>query len=101
MDFQSTLKDKFGLDTVDYHYRLPKETLFGEALAHDRGRIRADGPDNEPKAYATKLGVEGPLVYYTDPSCTGRPVQDTFAVAWPEVEDSVWWKKDFKKRYFI
>lgn len=97
MDFRTTLKEKFGLDTVDYHYNLSKEALFSEALENDRGRIRADGPDNEPKAYATKLGVNGPLVYYTDPSCTGRPVQDTFAVAWPDIEDQIWWKKDFKK----
>ena len=32
------------------------------------------------KAFATSLGAEGPLVYYTDPDCTGRRVLDTFAV---------------------
>ena len=37
------------------------------------------------------------MVYYTDPSCTGRPVQDTFGVAWPEMEESIWWKTDFQK----
>src|SRR3546814_1355016 len=31
-------------------------------------------------AYATKLGVDGPLVYYTDPECTGRRTKDTYAV---------------------
>src|SRR5699024_5434927 len=35
-------------------------------------------------------------LYYSDPSCTGRPVKDTFAVAWPEVEDEVWWKDNYK-----
>jgi phosphoenolpyruvate carboxykinase (ATP) len=29
------------------------------------------------------------------PSCTGRPTKDTFAVARPEVIDTVWWKDDF------
>ncbi len=27
MDFRTTLKEKFGLDTVDYHYNLSKEEL--------------------------------------------------------------------------
>ena len=58
---------------------------------------RPDGSNDEQKAYPTRLGVAGPLVYYTDPTCTGRPVQDTFCVAWPEVEDKVWWKPDFQK----
>ena len=49
------------------------------------------------KAFPTALGVDGPLVYYTDPTCTGRPVQDTFAVARPSVIDTVWWKPDFKQ----
>ena len=35
--------------------------------------------------------------FYTDPTCTGRPVNDTFMVAWPEVEDSVWWKDNLQK----
>ena len=56
-----------GLKTVNYKYGLSKEELFAEAIAHDRGRVRADGPSDEQKAYSTKLGTDGPLVYYTDP----------------------------------
>jgi len=97
MNYQQELKSRFGLDGIEYRYNLDKKTLFHEALANDRGRIRPDGPDDEPKAYATKLGDAGPLVFYTDPSCTGRPVQDTFGVAWPEYENQVWWKSDFQK----
>ena len=96
MDFQSHLKRLLGLETVNYKYNLPKQVLFHEAIRSDRGRIRADGPDDEQKAYPTKLGIDGPLVYYSEPSCTGRPVQDTFAVGWPEVDDKVWWKNDFQ-----
>ncbi len=36
-------------------------------------------------------------MYYTDPSCTGRPVQDTFCVDRPAVTDKVWWKSGFAK----
>ena len=36
-------------------------------------------------------------MFVTDPTCTGRPVDDTFAVAWPEVEGEVWWKSNLKK----
>ncbi|MFT5288617.1 MAG: phosphoenolpyruvate carboxykinase (ATP) [Planctomycetota bacterium] len=97
MDHVTALKDLFGLEGVTYKYDLTKEELFHEAIAKDRGRVRMDGPDDEQKAYPTKLGVDGPLVYYTDPTCTGRPVKDTFAVAWPEFEEKVWWKNDFKK----
>jgi phosphoenolpyruvate carboxykinase (ATP) len=97
MGFEQDLKQLFGLKSVTYKANLSKEELFHEAIANDRGRIRKDGPDDEQKAYPTKLGIDGPLVYYTDPTCTGRPVQDTFGVAWPEVEDKVWWKDDFKR----
>ena len=97
MDLSTQLENLLGLKRVNYKDNLSKEELFHEAIAHDRGRIRADGPDDEQKAYPTKLGVDGPLVYYTDPTCTGRPVQDTFAVAWPEFEEALWWKKDFQK----
>ncbi|TAH36799.1 MAG: phosphoenolpyruvate carboxykinase (ATP) [Planctomycetota bacterium] len=96
-DHRAELKSLFGLENVRYRINLSKEELFQEALANDRGRIRPDGPDTDHKAYATRLGVRGPLVYYTDPSCTGRPVQDTFGVAWPEIENKVWWKADFQK----
>jgi len=97
MDYQASLEKLLGLKTVHYKHDLSKEELFHEAIANDRGRIRRDGPDDEQKAYPTKLGVKGPLVYYTDPTCTGRPVQDTFGVAWPEFEDQLWWKADFQK----
>ncbi len=97
MDIRQDLKDLFGLEKVDYKANLSKEELFHEAIANDRGRTRVDGPDDDQKAFPTKLGVDGPLVYYTDPTCTGRPTSDTFAVAHPEIEDEVWWKADFKK----
>ena len=97
MDYAAALEQLLGLKDVSYKYNLSKDELFHEAIAHDRGRIRPDGPDDEQKAYPTKLGVKGPLVYYTDPTCTGRPVQDTFGVAWPEIENTVWWKKDYQK----
>ncbi|MDN5862626.1 MAG: phosphoenolpyruvate carboxykinase (ATP), partial [Salinisphaera sp.] len=41
--------------------------------------------------------VDGPLMYYSDPSCTGRPVADTFAVAWPEIDEQIWWKADLQR----
>jgi phosphoenolpyruvate carboxykinase (ATP) len=97
MDFRKDLEKQFGLKTVTYKANLGRDALFNEAIANDRGRIRKDGPDTEQKAYATKLGVKGPLVFYSDPSCTGRPVQDTFCVDWPEISDKVWWKNEFKK----
>ena len=97
MDFRAALKQQFGLDTVDFHYNLDKAALFNEAIANDRGRVAKGGPDNAQKAFATKLGADGPLVFYTNPECTGRPVQDTFAVDHPEITDTVWWKQDFKK----
>ena len=92
MDFRDALRQKLGLKDLPYKYNLSKQQLFEEAIANDRGRVRIDGPDNEQKAFATKLGVNGPLMFYTDPTCTGRPVSDTFAVAWPEVVDEIWWK---------
>jgi phosphoenolpyruvate carboxykinase (ATP) len=97
MDIRQQLKDLLGLEGVDLKVDLSKEDLFHEAIANDRGRTRVDGPDDDQKAFPTRLGVDGPLVYYTDPSCTGRPTSDTFAVAHPEIEGEVWWKADFKK----
>ncbi len=97
MDLSAELEQHLGLKGAHYKNNLSKQELFHEAIAHDRGRVRPDGPDDAPKAYATRLGAAGPLVFYTDPSCTGRPVQDTFGVAWPELEDSVWWKSDFQQ----
>jgi len=97
MDFRDALEGKLGLSpSADYRYNLSKDQLFHEAIANDRGRVRVDGPDTDRKAFATKLGVDGPLMFYTDPTCTGRPVQDTFAVAWPEVEQEIWWKDNLK-----
>jgi len=97
MDHAKALESLFGLKNATYAANLSKEELFHEAIKNDRGRIKADGPDDAQKAYPTKLGIKGPLVYYTDPTCTGRPVQDTFAVAFPEVDDLIWWKADFQK----
>lgn len=95
MDFREQLA-KLGLSRVTYKYNLSKNQLFYESIAHDRGRVRIGGGYEEQKSFATKLGDQGPLVYYTDPTCTGRPVNDTFAVAWPEVESRIWWKDNLK-----
>jgi phosphoenolpyruvate carboxykinase (ATP) len=97
MSVDEELEELLGLKRVTLRCGLSQDDLFAEAIANDRGRIRPEGPDDEQKAYPTQLGVDGPLVYYSDPSCTGRPVQDTFAVAWPEFEDSIWWKPDFQR----
>lgn len=97
MGFEQDLESQFGLSGVTYAADLTKDQLFDEAIANDRGRVTPDGPDDAQKAFPTKLGKQGPLVFYTDPSCTGRPVQDTFGVAWPELEEKVWWKNDFQK----
>jgi len=96
MDLPAVLEKKLGLKSVTYKYNLPKDQLFHEAIANDRGRVRVDGPDDDKKAFSTKLGINGPLVFYTDPTCTGRPVADTFAVGWPEVEHEIWWKDNLK-----
>ena len=99
MGFEHDLRDLFGLDdgAVSYKCDLSKDELFDSAIAGDRGRVVADGPDDAQKAFPTKLGKQGPLVFYTDPSCTGRPVQDTFGVAHPGLDEKVWWKNDFQK----
>lgn len=97
MGFNDDLQALFGLSDVQYKANLSKDELFHEAIANDRGRVREGGPDDEQKAFPTKLGVEGPLVFYSDPTCTGRPVNDTFAVSHPGTEDKIWWKSDLKK----
>lgn len=97
MSFQADLEKLFGLKSVSYKYNLSKQELFHEAIANDKGRVRKDGPSDEQKAYATVLGVNGPLVYYTDPDCTGRRTKDTYSVAWPEVENQIWFKADMSK----
>jgi phosphoenolpyruvate carboxykinase (ATP) len=96
-DPSEDLLTAFGLRCSDIRFGLTQDELFVAALEHDRGRIRPDGPDDEPKAYATALGLDGPLMFFSDPSCTGRPVNDTFAVARPEVDDTVWWKPGFSR----
>ena len=96
MGLKAALERGLGLKGIDFKYNLPKARLFEEAIANDRGRVRRDGPDTDRKCFPTRLGVDGPLVFHTDPTCTGRPVDDTFAVAWPEVEGEVWWKDDLK-----
>jgi len=96
-DVASQLSASFGLTGVELRYGMDQDDLFREAIANDRGRVEPDGPDNAQKAFATALGVDGPLVYYTDPSCTGRPVQDTFCVDRPATSDRVWWKSGFAK----
>ena len=96
MELKVALERKLGLKGIDFRYNLPKDRLFEEAIANDRGRVRLDGPDSDQKCFPTRLGVDGPLVFHTDPTCTGRPVADTFAVAWPECEGRVWWKDNLK-----
>jgi phosphoenolpyruvate carboxykinase (ATP) len=96
MDLAQALERKLGLKNLEYRYNLSKEQLFHEAIANDRGRVERDGPGDAQKAFPTALGVNGPLMFFTDPGCTGRPVDDTFAVAWPEVEGTIWWKSNLK-----
>ncbi|TAJ51799.1 MAG: phosphoenolpyruvate carboxykinase (ATP) [Nevskiaceae bacterium] len=97
MSFQADLEKLLGLKTVTYKYNLSKTELFHEAIANDKGRVAHGGPSNVQKAYPTVLGDKGPLVYYTDPDCTGRRTKDTYAVAWPEVEHEIWFKGDLSK----
>ncbi len=94
MTFQTDLEKLFGLKTVSYKYNLSKEELFHEAIKNDKGRVRKDGPSTAQKAFSTQLGVKGPLVFYTDPDCTGRRTKDTYAVKWPDVADEIWFKAD-------
>jgi len=95
MTVADQLHTQFGLTTPNLQIGLSQDDLFHAAIENDRGRVTADGGDDQQKAFATKLGVDGPLVYYSDPTCTGRPTKDTFAVARPEVIDTVWWKPGF------
>ena len=74
MTFASELEALLQLKNVEYKYGLDKRQLFAEAIENDRGRVTPDGPDDQQKAHQTALGIDGPLVFYTDPSCTGRPV---------------------------
>ena len=97
MSLASALADQFGLTDTTFAYDLSQDELFAEAIANDRGFVRSDSTGDDQKAFSTKLGTDGPLVYYTDPTCTGRPTQDTFAVARPEIDEQIWWKPDFKR----
>ena len=97
MSVAEQLETQFGFTGVTIKAGLSQDELFAAAIENDKGQIRPDGPNDEHKAMPTALGADGPLVYYTDPTCTGRPTMDTFAVARPSVVDSIWWKKDFQQ----
>jgi phosphoenolpyruvate carboxykinase (ATP) len=97
MNITQVLEQQLGLANIRIKHNLSKAELFHEAIANDRGIVNGNGADLEQKAYATALGIDGPLVFYTDPTCTGRPVADTFAVAWPEVDSHIWWKDNLQK----
>ncbi len=90
------LRQQFGLTTVNYKSELSQEALFHEAIANDRGWVDPNGDGNEQKAFGTALGTDGPLIFFSDPTCTGRPTADTFAVARDSVKDDVWWKHNFQ-----
>ena len=96
-DLAAQLEQQFGLAGVTLKAELSQDELFAEAIANDRGWVDPDGDGNDQKAFATALGLDGPLIYYTDPTCTGRPTKDTFAVARASVADEVWWKPDFQQ----
>ena len=85
------------VDNIDLRYNLTKTQLFNDAIENDRGRTKEGGSYADQKAFATKLCEKGPLMFYTDPDATGRRTADTFAAAYPEIEDEVWWKSDFGK----
>tara|TARA_B100000085_G_scaffold52897_2_gene46252 strand:- start:2525 stop:4195 length:1671 start_codon:yes stop_codon:yes gene_type:complete len=94
---EKALLEQFGIENATIHYGLTQDELFYAAIENDKGRVSIDGDSNQQKAFPTALGIDGPLVYFSDPECTGRPVKDTFAVARPEVEDTVWWKDGFER----
>lgn len=91
------LQQSLGLSGVELRFGLSQDELFHEAIANDRGRVTLGGPSDAPKACATALGADGPLVFYSDPACTGRPVNDTFCVDRASISDLIWWKKGFAK----
>ena len=95
VDVAAELESALGLASVDIRCGLSQDDLFTAAIEGDLGRVRPGGSDDEHKAHSTALGLGGPLLYYSDPSCTGRPVADTFCVARESVVDEVWWKSDF------
>ena len=97
LDIQHALKSQFGIETPQISYNQPNSRLFHEALSGDRGRVEINGSGNDRKAFSTVLKENGPIVFLTDPECTGRPVDDTYAVAWPEYESDIWWKDSLRK----
>ena len=96
-NIKQLLKSQLGIDGPEIHHNLSWSELFQASLKFDRGRIDQQGGYDDQKAYATKLRGNGPIVFRTDPDCTGRPVSDTYAVAWPEVESEIWWKDSLQK----
>ncbi len=96
-DIRRELSSEIGIESPQILYNLSSSALFREALNGDSGRVEIDGPGNERKAFSTGLGENGPLVFLTDPECTGRPVDDTYAVAWDEYESDIWWKSSLQK----
>ncbi len=86
-----------GIESSNIQHNLSKSQLFRAAIRYDRGRTSAGGGFDEQKAFATEIGEKGPLIFLTDPQCTGRPVDDTYAVGWPEVESKIWWKDSLKQ----
>ncbi len=92
-----SLANELSIDGPEFLHNLSQGELFNAALFGDRGRTRVNGTYDERKAYPTSLKKNGPIVFLTDPECTGRPVDDTYAVAWPEVESEIWWKDSLQK----
>ena len=97
LDITRSLEKDWGLKCSKIFHNRSKSELFHAAVQYDVGRIRKAGGHFERKAYATKLEENGPLIFRTDPDCTGRPVEDTYAVAWPEIESEIWWKSSLKQ----
>ena len=62
MTLATDLERSLGLAGIEFRHNLERTVLFDEAIANDRGRVRRDGPADEQKACATRLGAEGPLV---------------------------------------
>ncbi len=96
-DVARELASSLGLSKVSVRYGLSQDDLFVAAINGDRGRVRLGGRDDEHKAYSTALGRGGPLVFYSDPTCTGRPTNDTYCTARPSVESDIWWKQGFSR----
>ncbi|MCH2107380.1 MAG: hypothetical protein MK291_12140 [Planctomycetes bacterium] len=49
-DIGNELRERLGLNQVEYQENLSKDELFHAAIANDRGRVREGGPDDEQKA---------------------------------------------------